>query len=392
MLASKSTRALLDAIVLSLCETRAGLARALRVAFAVFLGTLFAPPVFSETSDKVLNFYNWSAYIADDTIANFEKETGIKVNYDTFDSSEILHAKLVAGKTGYDIVMSSSGWARMQANGGLIQPLHKEQLPNLKNIDPQITARLAELDPGNRYMVNWLWGYTTVGINVDKVKAALGGMPMPENAWDLLLKPEYAAKVKTCGVSFLDSASEVLPAVLHYLGLPLNTNKREHYEQALTTLRAVRPYVTLFSSSGYTADLVNGSLCVSMGWSGDINAARMRALENKTGQRIEALVPSVGGVMFFDTMVIPADAPHVENAHKFINYILRGEVHAAQTNKLMYANPNLEARKHVKPEILNSHSVFPGKADIARMGVQGEVNNEIRRQMVKVYTAFKTGR
>lgn len=392
MLPSKSTRALLGAIVLSLCETPALPARVLRLLVPLFLGTLFASPVFSETSDKVLNFYNWSAYIADDTIANFEKETGIKVNYDTFDSSELLHAKLVAGKTGYDIVMSSSGWARMQANGGLIQPLNKELLPNLKNLDPQITTRIAELDPGNRYMVNWLWGYTTVGINVDKVKAALGTLPMPENAWDLLFKPEYAARLKSCGISFLDSSSEVVPAVLHYLGLPLNSNKREHYDQALATLRAVRPYVTLFSSAGYTEDLVSGSLCVSMGWSGDINGARMKALQAKTGQRIEALVPSVGGVMFFDTMVIPADAPHVENAHKFMNYILRGEVHAAQTNKLMYANPNLEARKYIKPEILNSSSVFPSKADIARMGVQGEVNNEIRRQMVKVYTSFKTGR
>jgi putrescine transport system substrate-binding protein len=370
---TSSTRWLLSAIALSLCA-------------------LAALPARAQSDEKVLNFYNWSAYIADDTLANFEKETGIKVRYDTFDSSEMLHAKLVAGKTGYDIVMSSSGWARMQADAGLIQPLNKALLPNLKNLDPVITGRMAELDPGNQHMLNWLWGYTTVGINVDKVKAALGSTPMPDNAWDLLFKPEYAAKLKSCGISYLDSASEVLPAVLHYLGLPLNTNKPEHYAAAAAVLKSVRPYVTLFSSAGYTEDLVNGALCVSMGWSGDINGARMKAQTAKTGQHIEALVPKTGGVLFFDTMVIPADAPHVENAHKFMNYILRGEVHAAQTNKLMYANPNLEARKFVKPEILSSRSVFPDKADIGRMGVQGAVNNDIRRQMVKVYTAFKTGR
>lgn len=346
----------------------------------------------AQQDEKILNFYNWSAYIADDTIANFEKETGIKVRYDTFDSSELLHAKLVAGRTGYDIVMSSSGWARMQADAGLIQPLNKTLLPNLKNLDPQLTGKIAQLDPGNKYMVNWLWGYTTVGINVEKVKAALGSTPMPDNAWDLLFKPKYAAKLKTCGVSFLDSSSEVLPAALHYLGLPLNSNQPADYAAAAALLKSVRPYVTLFSSAGYTEDLVNGALCVSMGWSGDINAARVRAQSSKTGQHIEALVPKSGGVLFFDTMVIPADAPHAENAHTFINYILRGEVHAAQTNKLIYANPNLEARKHVRPEIINNPSVFPSKADIDRMGVQGAVNNEIRRLMARTYTTFKTGR
>jgi len=366
--------------------------RALLSCALCLASSIWAPPALAQSDEKILNLYNWSAYIADDTVANFEKETGIKVRYDTFDSSEILHAKLVAGRTGYDIVMSSSGWARMQADAGLLQPLNKALLPNLKNLDPQITGKIAQVDPGNRYTLSWLWGFTTVGINVDKVKAALGSTPMPDNAWDLLFKPEYVSKLKSCGVSYLDSASEVLPAVLHYLGLPLSTNKPEHFAAAAAVLKSVRPYVTLFSSAGYTDDLANGALCVSMGWSGDINSARMRAIESKTGQNIEALVPKIGGVLFFDTMVIPADAPHAENAHKFMNYILRGEVHAAQTNKLMYANANLEARKFLKPEIANSRSVFPSQADIDRMGVQGAVTNETRRMMAKAYTAFKTGR
>lgn len=341
--------------------------------------------------EKILNFYNWSSYIADDTVANFEKETGIKVRYDTFDSSEILHAKLVAGRSGYDIVMSSSGWARMQADGGLIQKLDKGQLPNLKNLDPTIQSRLAELDPGNQYMVNWLWGYTTLGINVDKVKLALGDIPMPANSWDLVFKPEYAAKLKSCGISFLDSASEVLPAALHYLNLPLGSKNPAHYDSALTLLKSVRPYISLFSSSGYISDMVSGSLCVAMGWSGDLSNARQTALELKTGQNIEVLMPNVGGILFFDTMVIPADAPHAGNAHKFINYILRPEVHASLTNKLFYANPNREARKFIRPEIRDSKAVFPTDAEINRMGVQGRVDNEMRRLMSRTYTKFKTG-
>jgi putrescine transport system substrate-binding protein len=341
--------------------------------------------------EKILNFYNWSAYIADDTIANFEKETGIKVRYDTFDSSEILHAKLVAGRTGYDVVMSSSGWGRMQADGGLLHVLDKTKLPNMKNLDPVTQAQIAKLDPGHDYMVNYLWGYTTVGINVDKVKAALGNMPMPENAWDLIFKPEYVSKLKSCGVSFLDSPSEVVPAALHYLGKSLASTNPADYAEVGALLNAVRPSVTLFSSSGYINDMVSGSICVAMGWSGDLSNAKRRAAALSPAVHIQPLMPKTGGVMFFDTMVIPADAPHVSNAHKFMNYIMRPEVHASLTNKLFYANPNKEGRKFVKPEISNSPEVFPSDAEINRMGVQGKVNGEIRRLSSRIYTKFKTG-
>ena len=178
----------------------------------------WAAPAAAQEEEKVLNVYNWSDYIADDTIANFEKETGIKVRYDNFDNNEIVHAKLVAGKTGYDIVVPSSFWAKIQADGGLLRKLDKSKLPNLVHMDPEVQKTIGKLDPGNQYMVDWMWGYTTVGINVDKVKAALGSLPMPENAWDLIFKPEYISKLKSCGVSFLDSATEVVPAVLHYFG------------------------------------------------------------------------------------------------------------------------------------------------------------------------------
>jgi len=345
----------------------------------------------AQEEEKVLNVYNWSDYIADDTLKNFEKETGIRVRYDIFDSNEIMHAKLVAGKTGYDVVVPSSNWAKLQADGGLLRKLDKAKLPNLKNLDPDIQATLAKLDPGNQFMVNWLWGYTTVGINTEKVKAALGGMSMPDNAWDLVFKPEYMAKLKSCGVSFLDSPTDIIPAALHSLGKPAFSRNAADYQAVPDLLKKVRPYVTLFSSSGYINDMANGSICVALGWSGDINIARNRAIEGRTGQNIEALLPKTGGVLFFDTMAIPIDAPHPDNAHKFINYILRPEVHASLTNKVFYANPNKESRKFIKPEVASNPTVFPSEAEMKKMDLPEAVTNDVRRTMTRIYTAFKTG-
>ena len=348
-------------------------------------------PASAQQEEKILNIYNWSDYIADDTIANFEKETGIKVRYDVFDSNEILHAKLVAGRTGYDVVVPSSYWAKIQADGGLLRKLDKSQLPNLKHMDPEIQAQLAKLDPGNQYLVNWLWGYTTVGINVDKVKAALGNLPMPANAWDLVFKPEYISKLKSCGVSLLDSPTDVIPAALHYLGKPAFSRNPSDYQGVGPLLASIRPSVTLFSSSGYINDMASGAICLALGWSGDINIARQRAIEGKTGQNIQALLPSTGGVLFFDTMAIPADAPHPNNALKWINYIMRPEVDASLTNKVFYANPNKDSKPFVKPEIANNPTVFVSDAEMKKMAVPDALTNDIRRTMTRLYTSFKTG-
>ncbi|MCV2371272.1 polyamine ABC transporter substrate-binding protein [Roseateles oligotrophus] len=352
---------------------------------------LFGHAVQAQEEEKILNVYNWSDYIAEDTIKNFEKETGIKVRYDNFDNNEIVHAKLVAGKTGYDVVVPSSYWAKLQADGGLLRKIDKSQIPNYKNLDPDVQAQLAKLDPGNEFFVNWLWGFTTLGINVDKVKAALGDTPMPDNAWDLLFKPEYVSKLKSCGVSLLDSATEVVPAALHYLGKPPYTKSIGDFAAVPGLLKAIRPSVTLFSSSGYINDLANGSICLALGFSGDINIARQRAIDGKTGQKIEALIPKTGGIIFMDVMVIPADAPRPGNAHKFINYILRPEVHASLSNKVFYANPNKESKKFVKPEVANNPSVFLSDADLKKMAAPDAINNDIRRQMTRIYTSFKTG-
>ncbi|MDC8786870.1 polyamine ABC transporter substrate-binding protein [Roseateles koreensis] len=349
-----------------------------------------APATTPAAEDKVLNVYNWSDYIAEDTIRNFEKETGIKVRYDSFDNNEIVHAKLVAGHTGYDVVVPTAYWAKLQAEGGLLRKLDKSLLPNLANLDPALQAQLAVLDPGNQFMVTWLWGFSTIGINVDKVRAALGPLPMPANAWDLLFKPAYVSRLTACGVSVMDSATEVVPAALHYLGKPAFSRVLGDYKDVPALLQSIRPSITLFSSSGYINDLANGSLCMVLGWSGDINIARQRAIDGKTGQHIEALIPPTGGLLFMDTMVIPSDAPHPLNAHRFINYILRPEVHAAITNKVFYANPNLSSRPFIKPEIRSNPSVFPAPADMARMVVSQPLNNDARRKMNRIFTSFKT--
>ena len=341
---------------------------------------------------KVLNIYNWSDYIADDTIKNFEKETGIKVNYDNYDNNEVLHAKLVAGKTGYDIVVPGAHFAKAQIEGGLLQKLDRSKLTHWGNLDKGLLEQLAKVDPGNEHLVDWLWGYIAVGINTTKVKAALGDLPMPDNAWSLVFDPRYASKLKSCGINVLDSASEVLPIALLYAGKPPFSKEKADYDEAAKVLKAARPYITRFSSSGYINDLAAGSVCVVMGYSGDINIARARAIEAKSKFEILALVPKGGSTLFFDTMAIPKDAKNVENAHLFINYILRPEVHASLTNKVFYANPNAASLKFVKPDVAQNTTIFLSDADKKIMTAPDSVPQPIRRVQTRVFTAFKAGK
>ena len=343
---------------------------------------------------KVLNIYNWSDYIAEDTIKNFEKETGIKVRYDNFDSNEMLHAKLVAGKTGYDIVVPGAHFAKTQIEGGLLQKLDRSKLTNWGNLDKGILEQMAKLDPGNEHLVDWMWGYVTVGINVNKVKAALGDTPMPENVWSLLFDTQYVSKLKSCGVSVLDSASEVVPIALMYTGnSPFSTTEAD-YKVAADALKAIRPYVTRFSSSGYIEEMASGATCLVMGFSGDINIARARAAEAKSKKPvvIEALVPKLGSTMYFDSMAIPKDAVNVENAHLFINYILRPEVHASLTNKVFYANPNTASLKFVKKEVAENKTIFLDSAVAKIMVPARPLPLALRKVQTRTFTNFKAGR
>jgi len=348
----------------------------------------------AQQEPPVLNIYNWGDYIAEDTIRNFEKETGIKVRYDLFDSNEALHAKLVAGMSGYDVVVPGSHFAKMQIQAGLLRKLDKSKIPNLANLDPAIQAQLAKMDPGNDYLVDWMWGYTTVGINADRVKKALGSTPMPENAWDLVFKPEYASKLKACGVSFLDTASEIMPIALKYIGKDPRSKDAADYAEAGRMLRAVRPYVTRFAGSGsdYIDQMARGQLCAVIGWSGDIMIAKDKSAKAKAPQNLEVLLPRTGGLLFFDTMAIPKDAKHPDNAHKWINYILRPEVHASLTNTVFYANPNKASMKHVKPELANDKAVFPDAAALETMIAPDTPDQATLRLITRTFTNFKANR
>ncbi len=375
-----------------------------QLGLALAAGALLLAGAARAADPKVLNIYNWSDYIAEDTIKNFEKETGIKVRYDTYDNNEILHAKLVAGKTGYDIVVPGSHFAKTQIEGGLLQKLDRSKLSNWGNLDKGLLDQLAKLDPGNAHLVDWLWGYVTVGININKVKAALGDLPMPENAWSLLFDPKYASKLKSCGVSVLDSASEVLPAALLYLGKPPYSREAADYAEAGKLLKSIRPFVTKFSSSGYIEDMAGGATCLVMGFSGDINIARSRAVEAASDTKskskakpkapvlIEALVPKAGATLFFDTMAIPKDAKNVENAHLFINYILRPEVHASLTNKVFYANPNAASLKFVQKEVAENKSIFLDAEATKTMVAPDVLPQDLRRVQTRTFTSFKAGK
>ena len=361
---------------------------------ALLTGALLSATGAHAADQKVLNIYNWSDYIAEDTIKNFEKETGIKVRYDNYDANEILHAKLVAGKTGYDIVVPGAHFAKAQIEGGLLQKLDRSKLTNWGNLDKGILEQMAKLDPGNEHLVDWMWGYVTMGINVNKVKAALGSTPLPDNVWSLLFDPQYVSKLKSCGVSVLDSASEVVPIALMYAGKPPFSKDPADYAAASNVLKTIRPYVTRFSSSGYIEEMASGATCLVMGFSGDINIARARAaaVKTKTPVVIEALIPKYGSTVYFDSMAIPKDAVNVENAHLFINYILRPEVHASLTNKVFYANPNTASLKFVKKEVAENKTIFLEPAVAKTMVPAESLPQALRKVQTRTFTNFKAGR
>jgi putrescine transport system substrate-binding protein len=361
---------------------------------ALLLAAVWGPTAKAQGAPlpRVVHVYNWSDYIPPQTLANFERETGIKVRYDTFESNEILHAKLTIGRSGYDVVVPSANWAGLQIAAGLYRPLDKSLLPNLRHLDAGLVRTLEGIDPGNKYLVNWAWGFITLGINTDKVARAIAPLPMPANTWALLFDPQYAAKLKPCGISVLASATDIFPPALHYLGLPPFSREPKHYEQAAQLLQKLRPSVTLFSSDGYINELAGGSLCLALGYSGDISRAAKRARTAGRGQRIEALIPSTGGILFYDNMAIPADAPNVREAHVFIDYMLRPDVAASVTELLDYPTMNAAATPLLSPAVRANPAVTPSEAQKRSMVPGGTVPPEMRRLMTRLHTQFKSGR
>ncbi len=346
-----------------------------------------ATPV-ANVEAKVLNIYNWPDYIAKDMVANFEKESGIKVNYQTFENNEALQAKLVAGNSGYDLVVPGAVFAKSQIDGGLLMKLDKSRVANYSNLDPEIMGKLAGVDPGNSYLVPWAWSYTTVGINKALVAKALGAMALPDNVWELVFNPDYTAKLKSCGIAFLDSPTEVIPPAMLFLGKnPYSSDPADH-KAAGDMLAKVRPHVRLFSST-MIDDLAGGKACVALGWAGDMNIAKARAVENRNGNDIAVLIPKTGGLAFFDNLAIPKDAKHPNNALAFINYFLKPEVSASLTNELSYPTANKASIASVKPEIANDKTVFLDVDNLKKMVAPASFTNAGRESMSTVFTQLK---
>jgi putrescine transport system substrate-binding protein len=355
----------------------------LTLPFALLASTAFA-------QDQVVNVYNWSDYIAEDTLELFEAETGIAVNYDVFDSNEIVEAKLLAGNSGYDVVIPSGFFLERQIPIGLFQALDKSRLPNIANLDPDIAAIVAEHDPGNEYAVTYMWGTTGLGYNVNEVAARVGE-DGPLDSWDLLFDPETAAKLADCGISVLDAPVEMVSAALNYLGLNANSEDATDLEAAEALLASIRPHIRMFHSSQYISDLANGDICLAVGYSGDVFIAADRAAEADRGVEIAYIIPEEGASLWFDMMAIPSDAPNPDAAHAFINFILKPEIAAGITNYVWYANPNAAADEFVDPEILEDPAIYPTGEVMANLYALKAKTPQFDRLLTRSWTRIKTG-
>ncbi|MFM1782933.1 MAG: hypothetical protein RIS14_686 [Pseudomonadota bacterium] len=350
-----------------------------------------AAPAAAAEEEKVLNVYNWSDYIAPETLDNFTKETGIKVTYDVFDSNEVLETKLVTGNTGYDIVVPSLTFLARQIQAGVFMPLDKSKIPNLANMDPAIQANIAVLDPDNAHSVNYLWGTTGIGYNVAKIKEVFGDAA-PTDSWAMVFEPENLAKLKECGVYFLDTPSEIIPPVLKYLGEEPNSFDPAVIAKAEERLKLLRPSITQFHSSEYINALANGDACVAVGWSGDILQAQDRAAEAKNGVEIAYVIPKEGAPMWFDMMAIPKDAKHPNNAHIFINYLLRPEVAAEISNYVSYASANKAAFEKIDPELKANTGVYPTPEASKGLFSLAVLPADVDRLFNRIWTGLKTGK
>lgn len=358
------------------------------------LGLIYGSPAAIAENPKTLNFYNWSDYIAPDTLAKFEDETGIKVNSDVFDSSETLEARLLAGNSGYDVVVPNAAFIGRHNKAGIYAKLNTEKLPNIKHLDKALLKPAATQDKNNQHSLPYLWGTTGIGYNVDLVKEALGN-DAPVNSWDLVFKKENIEKLASCGVSFLDTPDELYPLALNYLGLDPSSKKHSDYKkesEAAKLLKSIRPYVTKFHSSAYINDLANGDICIAVGYSGDVLQAKSRSQEAKNGINIEYVIPDEGTAVWFDLLAIPSDAPHPEAAHAFINFMMRPEIIADITNYVSYANANLSSYPLQDKEISSNPGIYPSDSIKENLFMTDERSEKITKTMTRFWTNYKANR
>ncbi|WP_286240072.1 extracellular solute-binding protein [Neptuniibacter halophilus] len=358
---------------------------------ALALGCMLAMPAAADTSVK---FFNWSDYIAPDTLDNFKQESGVDVTYDVFDSNEVLEAKLMAGGSGFDLVVPSSQFMGRQIMAGVFQELDRNQLPHYKNLDPGLMKVLSEVDPENRYGIPYLWGTTGIGYNVDQVREALGE-DAPVNSWDLFFKPEYLEKLSSCGVAILDAPGEIVPIALNYLGKDPNSPDKADYRgdsEVAKLLNQMRPHITYFHSSKYINDLANGDICVAIGWSGDVLQSATRAEENGNGVKIAYTIPKEGTAVWFDMLAIPADSPNPKQAHQLLDYLLRADVIADVSNYVAYANANMASTPLVDDEIKQDETIYPTEEVKQNLFSLKVLPKKIDRVLTRLWSDFKVNR
>jgi len=343
-----------------------------------------------QAEDGVLHIYNWSDYIAEDTLEKFTAETGIEVTYDVYDSNEVLEAKMLAGSSGYDVVVPTSDFLQRQIAAGVYQPLDRSALPNLANMDAGLMRGAAAYDPGNEHAVIYMWGTTGIGYNVGAVAERLGeGYEV--DSWSLIFDPEISAKLADCGISVLDAPTEMLPAAMNYLGLDPNSTDKADFEAGAALLESVRPNIRYFHSSQYISDLANGDTCVAVGWSGDVFQAQARAGEADNGVEIAYVIPKEGALQWFDMLAIPADAPNPDAAHAFINFIMDAQITADITNYVWYANANAASLPLVDEEITSDPGIFPTAEAKARLWASTVYDARTDRTITRLWTRVKTG-
>ena len=348
-------------------------------------------PAHGQPKERIVNVYNWSDYIAPTVVEDFTKQTGIKVPYDTFDSNDTLETKLLAGKSGYDVVVPTAYFLERQIRAGVFQKLDKARMPNLANMWPEISQRLAAYDPGNQYAVNYMWGTTGIGYNLRKTREVLGANGTIDS-WDIVFKPESLAKFKDCGVHLLDSSDDILAAALHYLGLDPNSANETDLQAAAALVMKIRPYVRKFHSSEYLNALASGEICLAVGFSGDIKQAQKRAAEAKNGVDIAYAIPKEGAQLWFDNLAIPRDARNVAEAEDFINYLQRPEVAAKNTNFISYANGNVASQKFIDKAILDDKGIYPDEATMRRLYTISAHDPKTQRLINRLWTRIKTGK
>jgi len=361
--------------------------------FATIIAALAVAVVAAAVAaqERVVNVYNWSDYIDPQVLEDFTKETGIKVRYDTFDANETLETKLLAGKSGYDVVVPTGYFLQRQIQANIFQKLDKSKLPNLVNVWPEVAKRLAAYDPGNDYAVNYMWGTTGIGYNVKAMHERLGANATIDS-WDVVFKPELLAKFKNCGIHMLDSADDILPAALHYLGLDPNSAKPADLDRAAALLEKIRPDVRKFHSSEYLNALASGEICLVVGWSGDIKQSQKRAADAKNGVEIGYSIPKEGAQMFFDNLAIPKDAPHPAEALAFINYLQRPDVAARNSDLVSYANGNLASQKLIEKKVLDDPGIYPKPETMAKLYIVNARSPAAQRLVNRIWTKVKTGR